>query len=780
MRVRSLCIALAAALCSPQLVAQHQFVSVGHEQAGDEVCVYYSAILSNILTDLSEDEVHCYPTGTPLDFPAGAFGFFLKNEWEGRISAHHGLTSAVDGAEPRFTPHTLEIGPGAFLDLSKVLQTAPKGAHLSVVIRTGVSIHPSVLPIPPGTTTAFVPAATPVVPILMQKGKPLWVGPTLTLSPNARETLAPPAAVRHEVIAAVQIVEPKGFSKEPPCECPRLFSNEFIEFLQQIAPPEIMLVTSSGETFVPEKPRALTPNTNVDVLIFRNVPSGQATLKVAGPLWVAASQPVTVSADDRVTLVNERLPAIVGGHLSVSWSVPSDVPVQMSSCEKTPPAPPPDEVVLLRCAGLQLDSDMASMPVERCEIERKMRLTQTERAGTLQFDGVADGLYLAELRYGGLPPARAVVTARQGANTSADLRPSSAFIQGRLTRAGKPAQASIVFFTGKSVSSSETGEYFTLLSGDPGRNLIRINACDDSFSYIHVPDAAPPLNGSYDIRIPENDFTVTVVDKATSVPLPAATLSFGPKIPDRPGAMQYMENWTVGAKGQAVLGPFALPLQGSICGHAQGYLDRCQDVELRKDHEELTLEMSRGESRSGRIDVRGYALVAWADGAGNVTELVPVEDDGTFRYESKHEPGETFFLLSPTLPLVALRQPALRPGDALEITIPHVPSRAFTIRLGEKIAQQNAFLDIQVGDILLPINVWGQHQRLRGQRSMITRRATLTVGAIAQTGPITVVLGPDPETTPPVPGVTLDDLFRRLGSGLQRAVVTSNEVVFGE
>jgi hypothetical protein len=131
-------------------------------------------------------------------------------------------------------------------------------------------------------------------------------------------------------------------------------------------------------------------------------------------------------------------------------------------------------------------------------------------------------------------------------------------------------------------------------------------------------------------------------------------------------------------------------------------------------------------------------------GAGNITELVPVEDDGTFRYESKHEPGETFFLLSPTLPLVALRQPALRPGDALEITIPHVPSRAFTIRLGEKIAQQHAFLDIQIGDILLPINVWGQHQRLRGQRSMITRRATLNVGAIAQTGPITVVLGPRP------------------------------------
>jgi hypothetical protein len=190
----------------------------------------------------------------------------------------------------------------------------------------------------------------------------------------------------------------------------------------------------------------------------------------------------------------------------------------------------------------------------------------------------------------------------------------SAFIQGRLTRAGKPAQASIVFFTGKSVSSSETGEYFTLLSGDPGRNLIRINACDDSFSYTHVPDTPPPLNGSYDIRIPENDFTVTVVDKATSAPLPAATLSFGPKILDRPGAMQYMENWTAGAKGQAVLGPFALPLQGSICGHAQGYLDRCQDIELRKEHEADVGDEPRGEPfRPYRR--RGYALVAWAGGA---------------------------------------------------------------------------------------------------------------------------------------------------------------------
>jgi hypothetical protein len=753
-------VVLAAAFWPPQLWTQHLFLSEGHEHAGDQVCVYQPAERGNVLDNLRTDEVRCFPTETVLALGAGALGYFLKNESEARISAGHGVIAAAEAPGQKLQALRWRTGPAAFLNVSRVLETAPKGAHLSIVIRASAGIAPTVMPIPPGSAVVLIPASIPVVPILMQGATPLWVGKALTLSPNARESLTPPPGTRQDLIASVRVAESGDSSKVPP--------------------PEVTLMTASGTRIEPEEPRALTRDTNSDLLIFRNVPPGKASLEVAGPLWSRARQAVTIGANERVTLVHEPLPAIAAGQVTVSWSVPSTVPSQIASCDEAEPQPAAYEVVLLRCAGLEAESNLTSLPLSRCEVERKVPVARTERNGAVAIDGVADGRYLAELRYGGLPPARAVVVARPATYTSGELRAGSTFIHGRLTRNAKPVKATISFFTGVAVSSADTGDYFALVSGDPGRSLIEIKACDGSFSYAHLPVVAPVLNSSYDISVPDNDVTVTVVDRATRAPVPGADLTFGPANAESPGGgVHYLRGSITDAKGQSVLGPFVLPLQFSLCGLAEGYLRRCQDQELRKDHEALTFELTRGESRSGRIDVPGYVFVLWADAAGKVTELVPVNDDGSFRYEAHHEAGESFFLVSNTLALVALRQPQLKPGDPLEIAVPRVPARAFTIRLGDRIAQQNAWIDVSVGDVLIPMEVLNQHQQLRNLRSLILKRAPLSVGAIAQTGPITVLLGPDPETVPHTPGMTLDDLFRRFGANLPRAVVTSNEVVFG-
>src|ERR1019366_498456 len=151
--------------------------------------------------------------------------------------------------------------------------------------------------------------------------------------------------------------------------------------------------------------------------------------------------------------------------------------------------------------------------------------------GSVRVDEVPPGMYRAELRFGRLPPfdvLEEVPPLQQRPMEPLQARYFEAY--GSLTRGGEPLHedARIEFpLEGVGFSPRESGEYRGVVKDRVLRSDAKIDivTCGGKRSYV-ITDREMAPKSRFDIDIPDNTLTVTVVDTFTQRPLPTATLKY--------------------------------------------------------------------------------------------------------------------------------------------------------------------------------------------------------------------------------------------------------------
>jgi hypothetical protein len=126
---------------------------------------------------------------------------------------------------------------------------------------------------------------------------------------------------------------------------------------------------------------------------------------------------------------------------------------------------------------------------------------------------------------------------------------------------------------------------------------------------------------------------------------------------------------------------------------------------------ELTLVLTSATVRLGRVNRHPIeqGKVVWYSPDGRMTEVVEVSSDGSFSYKQEHAPGELLFVIGTNAPLFATRQPNLLDGAVLEIDYPAAAVKSFEVALAPGANPDQGFMTIAIGDIVVPLDVFGWH-----------------------------------------------------------------------
>ncbi|HEX6084437.1 MAG TPA: hypothetical protein VF266_07920 [Thermoanaerobaculia bacterium] len=740
--------ALLLVLLALPALARIEYVTTanGKRVTGSEVCFYRSNVFDDASADLAVTAVRCYSADLHLDVPAGAFTVLARNVAQGLVAQTPAFIALHEPtAEERYQSASIPMVPAAFLDATDVLRTLGPGEHLVLLFGATKRTRPYLHPLTAEETTVMVPPETPFVAIRVKQGSAIAVSDVAKVAERSRAKL--PAFPRdvNFLLTTAQVIQPEGVSPPDP-NCRLLFSNPFVELMNAIEKPGVVFVNGKTE-LRPLFPVEEAGQLNVAPLLFRGVPAGEGELRIRGDRWVAVTRPVDVPAGQRVVTVTRPLRTEPAAMVTVRWDVPGDLRPLRASCAEISSAQESRELLLLRCAAVSAAKDPATIPDDACEVIGR-RALPAERNGVETFAGVARGTYLARLRYGALPMAQSIVTAPLGETVETTVSAQPLGMYGRVTRAGAPVAATVTFSSGTGVSDAATGEYYALLGKAPGRRTVRVKACDDSFVHTVIPDGDLQPNTRFDIEVPTNDVTVHILGDAGAVGA-GVIASLSVSDPRQPGTSAYSLRAETNAEGKSTIGPVMPGSEVMVCASVADYVSTCTDlVKIREEHTSVDLRLKR-PAGTGRAPA-GYERIFWVMPDGRTTEDTAIHPEtGSFSYKTPHAPPEHVVLVSRTLPLLVLPQPALKEGESLSFVSPSVPSRAFTIVATPESAQESAMVAIEVGDRLVPVNAFLMHQNFRGAPFMVVRRAPVPVRDIAAIGPLSLVVGHDPFNPPP-------------------------------
>lgn len=255
-------------------------------------------------------------------------------------------------------------------------------------------------------------------------------------------------------------------------------------------------------------------------------------------------------------------------------------------------------------------------------------------------------------------------------------------------------------------------------------------------------------NSRFDVAVPTNEVTVRVLGDRGPVG-EGAVASLAVNDPRQPGTSAFSLRGVTDASGKATIAPVTPGSEVVICAAAADYLRTCVDpIRITDDHTSVDLRLRRPAGTG--VAPAGYERIYWVLPDGRVSEDIPIQPEtGAFTYKTRHAPPEYFVLVGAQRPLLVLPQPDVKEGEPFTITMPRVPTRAFTIMASPESAQESAILTLAVGGRIVPVNAFLMHQKLRSAPFLLIRRAPVPVRDVAATAPLTVVVGYDPFAPPP-------------------------------
>jgi hypothetical protein len=255
----------------------------------------------------------------------------------------------------------------------------------------------------------------------------------------------------------------------------------------------------------------------------------------------------------------------------------------------------------------------------------------------------------------------------------------------------------------------------------------------------------------FDIDIPLNELTITVIDTFTHEPLPGATVRIdilSLSVPKRPVMSRTVTTGDAeDGAGRVVLTSIPerdIVLQVSLAGYEKQRLKPFSLTKSEKKEIEVQLVPLRGIS--GKIvSQRPFdsAVVVWFSPSGSETERADVAADGTFIYAGSHEPTETMAVVSLSHPLWVLRSPPVARRETMTIRFPDTaPTREFDVWTTDSNPRYSRHIGLVIGGVRVPQPVLRQHLTLRRMPTTLRGGGQLHFRDILETGPIDVLLGP--------------------------------------
>jgi hypothetical protein len=692
---------------------------------GGEVCRFRAGDREKPIERwLTAQTVTCSASDAALTFPPGLWNVFARAK--AAISIDPIL---IDGATARANLD-LSLVPAATI----VLQL-PAGA-------TGVVYSPKHVIAFPAAERTTVPA-----------GEELWL---LVISKSVPVAVVPIAALEAGI---ERVVDARSVSDAPAVLGWMHVSDvdrAAVKTARGVQLPRIGITAAGKEVVAASLP---APDLlNGAFVLFRGVSDGVADLRLDGRGWLPFRRSFRI-APQSVTLVREPIAARASATVIVNWSTYGDLPAldrALGSCEP-PKEAPRLELTISSCPepkpGKGLDP-------ESCSVIHKETLRNELTFGSVRVDEVPPGMYRAELRFGRLPPFEAMSDVPPLQQRPFPLSARYFEVYGSLTRGGAPLgdDARIDFPTGLGFAPRETGEYRGVVKDSFGPDAkIDIVTCSGKRAYV-LSDRAMEVfrRARFDIDIPDNMLTVTVVDTFTQMPLPAATLKYvvmSLMVPRHPVLSRDVSQSDAGDEsGKRVAGQFVingvpereLRLTVTCTGYKKKEIDPFSVTKSETKHIDVEL-VPLGGSQAKILSARPFeaGTIFWFSSAGVETERAELAPDGTFHFEQTHYRDETMTIVSLSHPLWILRAPPVEKATPLQVRFPDAaPQRDAEVTINNLPARVVTPIGVAIGGLRVPQPALMQHFALRSAAPLVKGAGPLLIPALAESGPIDILRGP--------------------------------------
>jgi hypothetical protein len=675
----------------------------------------------------------CSAADSALTFPPGLWNVFARAR--GGVSIDPIL---VDGAD---APANLDIAlvPAA----TAVVQLPPEA--------TGVLYAPR-------HVIAFPLAERTTVPA----GEDLWLIVILKSVPVAVVPIAPLQAGIERVVDARSISDaPAVLGWMHISEADRAA----IRTARGVQLPHIA-ISAAGKEIVAASlpgPDAL----NGAFVLFRGASAGAADLRLDGRGWLPFRRSFRI-APKSVTLLREPIAARASATVIVNWSTFGDLPAldrSLGSCDP-PKEAPRFELTISSCPepkpGKALDP-------ASCSAVHKEPLRTELTFGSVRVDEVPPGLYLAELRFGRLPPVEATSDVPPLQQRPISLQAKYFEVYGSLTRGGAPlAEDAHIEFPGGGIGFSlrGSGEYRGVVKDGFGVDAkIDIVTCGGKRDFV-ITDRPMEVfrRARFDIDIPDNSLTVTVVDTFTQMPLAAAALKYvvmSLRVPRHPLLTRDVSQSDAGDEpGKRVAGQFVikglpereLRLTVSCTGYKKKEIDPFSMTKTEKKVIDVDL-VPLGGPEAKILSARPFeaGTIFWFTSAGMETERADLAPDGTFHFERTHYRDETMTVVSLSHPLWILRAPMAEKATPLQVRFPDsAAQRDAEVVINSLPARMVTPIGVAIGGMRVPQPALVQHLALRGIVPPLMRGAgPVLIPALAESAPIDILRGPSGVQRPP-------------------------------
>ena len=720
---------------SAATVAAETRVTLTGTTEGAEVCRFQARDREKPIERwLSAQAVTCVASDAALTFPPGLWNVFARSRTAVSVDP-----ILVDSAA---APANLAF---ALVPAATVVTQLPPGA-------TGVLYAPKHVIAFPATEQTTVPAGEELWLIVIAKGLPAAVVPIAAIEAGVE-----------------RVVDARSISDAPAVLGWMRVSDvdrAAIKTARGVQLPRIGITAAGKETVAASLPGPDALN-GAFVLFFRGVPAGEADLRLDGRGWLPFRRSVRV-APQSLTLLREPIPARASTTVMVNWSTHGDLAAldrSLGSCEP-PKEAPRLELTISSCPE---PTPGKSLDPASCSVVRKETLRSELTFGSVTVNEVPPGMYRAELRFGRLPPVDVTSDVPPLQQRPIQLQAHYFEAYGSLTRGGAPLDDdATITFPGGGVGFAlrKTGEYRAVVKESFAVDAkIDIVTCGGKRSFV-LTDRAMEVwkRARYDIDIPDNSLTITVVDTFTQMPLPAATLKFVVMSltvrPRRPVLTRDISQSDDGDEpGKRVAGQFVikevpereLRLTISCPGYKKKEIEPFSMTRSEKKRIDVDL-VPLGGSEARVVSTRPFenGTIFWFSSAGVETERADLAPDGTFHFEKTHYRDETMTIVSLSHPLWILRAPQVERATPLQVRFPDTaPQRDAQVVIDNAPARMVTVIGVAIGGLRVPQPVLAQHLALRGVVPLANGNDPLLITALAESGPIDILRGPSSQLRQP-------------------------------
>jgi hypothetical protein len=672
---------------------------------------------------LSAPAVTCVASDAALTFPPGLWNVFARAK--GMVSVDPML---VDGSK---APANLDLAlvPAATL----VPQLPPEASGVLYAPKHAIAY--------PATERATVPAGEELWLIVIVKSVPVAVVPIASLETGI-ERVVDARAVNdaHSVLGWIHVSEA---------------DRAAIKTARGVQLPRIGLTATGKEVVAASLP--VHDALNGAFVLFRGLSAGSADLRLDGRGWLPFRRSLRI-APQPVTLLREPIAARASTTIIVNWSTSGDLFAldrSLGSCE-TPKESPRLELTIAACPEPKPGK---SLDPATCSVIHKETLRAESTFGSVRVDEVPPGTYRAELRFGRLPPFDVIedVPPLQQ-RPMAPLQAKYFEVYGSLTRGGEPLHedARIEFpHDGVGFAPRDTGEYHGVVKeGFQEDSKIDIVTCSGKRAYV-ITDREMAPRSRFDIDIPDNILTITVVDTFTLRPLPAATLKY--VVMSLRGRFPLLSREVSQSDegdepGKHVAGQFVIKglperklfLTVSCPGYKKKEIDPFSMTKSEKKEIDVDL-VPLGGSEAKVISSRPFVngMIFWFNSSGAEMERAELAPDGTFHFEQTHYRDETMTVVSASHPLWILRAPPVEKATPLQVRFPDAaPQRDAEVTIYNMTTRMVIPIGVAIGGFRVPQPALVQHLALRGTAPLVKAGGPLLIPGLAESGPIDILRGP--------------------------------------